>query len=137
MNSIDMTIPDEAVRARMEDASGLGFTRFDGRLHRGDGWVGAVTHLQDGLYLLSLAVLVAACCWPAAPARLRVFLLMILAGIAVNALVCGGISQPATRYGSRVIWLLPALAVVASTMLLARRSRSNTGTVALASGEPA
>jgi hypothetical protein len=33
-------------------------------------------------------------------------------GILVNALVCGGISQPATRYGARVIWLLPMLATL-------------------------
>ncbi len=37
---------------------------------------------------------------------------MLLFGILANALVCGGISQPATRYGARVIWLLPLAATI-------------------------
>lgn len=46
------------------------------------------------------------------PAPARIFGAMILAGILANALVCGGISQPATRYGARVAWLLPLTAVL-------------------------
>ena len=35
----------------------------------------------------------------------------VLAGLLLNALVFGGLSAPAERYQSRVIWLLPALSV--------------------------
>jgi hypothetical protein len=123
MNSVDMTVPEELVRERMAGVQGLAFTRFDGRLRRTDAWLGPVAHMQDALYLLSLAAVVTACCWPGLPGRLRAFLLMILAGIAINALVCGGISQPATRYGARVIWLLPAVVAAAAGLLLASRPR--------------
>ena len=46
---------------------------------------------------------------------------MVLLGVLANALVCGGISQPATRYGARVIWLLPLTATI--MMIFARRAR--------------
>ena len=39
--------------------------------------------------------------------------IMVLLGILANALVCGGISQPSTRYGARVIWLLPLMVTIA------------------------
>ena len=58
----------------------------------------------------------------ALPGGMRLFVLMILAGLVANAVVCGGISQPATRYGSRVIWLLPWLAVLAALAATARRA---------------
>jgi formate/nitrite transporter FocA (FNT family) len=46
------------------------------------------------------------------PARIRGFVAMVLLGVLANALVCGGISQPAERYGARVIFLLPMMLVV-------------------------
>lgn len=35
---------------------------------------------------------------------------VIVAGVVVNAMVCGGLSTPHDRYGARVLWLVPLLA---------------------------
>lgn len=35
-------------------------------------------------------------------------------GIALNAAVCGALNTPAPRYGNRVMFLLPLLAMIAS-----------------------
>ena len=50
-----------------------------------------------------------------ADARTRLLLIFnwtVIAGLVINAFVCGGINTPIDRYGSRVIWLLPLLALV-------------------------
>jgi hypothetical protein len=58
--------------------------------------------------LIILAMLV----WPRAlNGRAKVLVTMIGIGVLANAFVMGGVSQPATRYGSRVIWLLPLAAM--------------------------
>jgi len=49
--------------------------------------------------------------------RTMVFALLIVAGLIVNAAVCGGISGPVHRYQARVVWL----AVIAAVMLEAAR----------------
>lgn len=118
MNSIDMTLPDAEIRGRMIGQPGLAFSSFDGRFTREDGWIAGFNSVQDVLYVVALAAVLALGVLPATPRRLRVFVWMVLAGIVVNALVCGAISQPATRYGARVIWLLPAVAIVAGGCVL-------------------
>jgi hypothetical protein len=118
MNSIDMTLPDAEIRGRMIGQPGLAFTSFDGRFTREDGWIDAVSQAQDLFYIVALAAVLAIGVLPATPRRLRVFVWLVLAGIVVNALVCGAISQPATRYGARVIWLLPAVAMIAGGCVL-------------------
>jgi len=40
----------------------------------------------------------------------RELLLVVAAGLAINAVICGGLSAPADRYQGRMIWLLPLLA---------------------------
>ncbi len=55
------------------------------------------------------------------PGEVKALAVMVILGILANALVCGGISQPATRYGARVIWLLPMMAAI--LMIFAFRSR--------------
>ena len=49
--------------------------------------------------------------------RTMVFTLLIVAGLIVNAAICGGISGPVHRYQARVVWL----AVVAAMLLEAAR----------------
>ncbi|MBY9064684.1 hypothetical protein K7957_17240 [Sphingomonas yunnanensis] len=44
------------------------------------------------------------------PAATRGYVAIVLAGILLNAAVCGAFSKPHDRYQSRVIWLLPLLA---------------------------
>lgn len=42
--------------------------------------------------------------------RLRAFCLCVLAGIALNAVICGALSGPKGRYEMRLIWVLPLIA---------------------------
>ena len=78
------------------------------------------------LYGLSLIVILWLCCLPRQdpPARIRLFALMLVAGIAANALICGGISQPSDRYGARVAFLLPLAATLLSMFYGITRQRS-------------
>ena len=74
------------------------------------------------LYLVSLSVILGLILLPRrVPGEVQAFALMVLFGLLVNALVCGGISQPSTRYGARVVWLLPMIAVF--MMMFAVRDR--------------
>lgn len=72
--------------------------------------------------LLSIAILVHAAVTrrPAyADPKLRLFGLLIVGGLVVNAAICGMMSTPHHRYQSRLIWLLPAFVLMAE--LRARR----------------
>ncbi|MGK6323390.1 hypothetical protein ACMGDM_09890 [Sphingomonas sp. DT-51] len=55
----------------------------------------------------------------AMPPSRRGYVAIVLAGILLNAAVCGAFSKPHDRYQSRVIWLLPLLASAA--LVAARR----------------
>ena len=75
------------------------------------------------VYGLSLAVIAIILVWPGRVAgKIKLFAVVILLGILANAFVCGAVSQPANRYGARVIWLLPMLAGLLSLFVLPRRS---------------
>jgi hypothetical protein len=84
-----------------------------------------VNKVHSTLYIVSLAVIALLTLWPGAlPTQMRAFVVIILLGILANAFLCGGLSQPATRYGARVIWLLPlaaSLCVLHSAFLVGRR----------------
>lgn len=70
-----------------------------------------------------------------AMSRLRGHALCIMAGIMLNAAICGALSGPIGRYGMRVIWVLPviAAAIVLTGQLRWRpRSTGNSGSSALA-----
>ena len=57
--------------------------------------------------------------------RLRAFCLCVLAGIALNAVICGALSGPKGRYEMRLIWVLPLIAgAIASTKTVHWRRRS-------------
>lgn len=135
MVSVAMTLQDDPIVERLAPAEGLAFGPFGhGRLTADTGWLPAVTALHHAIYLASLAVILGFLAWPRAlPLPLRVMAAMVLAGILVNALVCGGISQPAERYGARVAWLLP---MTGALMALAWRFRPGAGAGAPA-GPPA
>ena len=62
--------------------------------------------------------------------RLRAFCLCVLAGIALNAVICGALSGPKGRYEMRLIWVLPLIAgAIASTGTVHwRRSRERSET---------
>lgn len=138
LTSVDMTLQTDDIVARNADLPGLVLGGFShGRLTEDRAWLGWADPAQALLYALSLAVLAGALASRRLPGSVAAFLIMVLAGIAVNAAVCGGLSQPATRYGARVIWLLPAAAVLASAVLLARPGRHALPGAAAAAAGPA
>ncbi|MCV2871489.1 hypothetical protein OEZ71_04180 [Defluviimonas sp. WL0050] len=121
--SVDMTLQNEPIIAQHAGVSGLMSGAFEhGRLTRDIGWLVPVTTAHHALYILSLLVIVALVLLPhRVPREIKALAIMVLLGVLANALVCGGISQPATRYGARVIWLLPLVATILA--IFARRSR--------------
>lgn len=114
MVSVDMTLPSEAIQKRLERHNGMAlrFSDFgEGRITAGD-WLAGLTALHMAIYALSALVLAGLALWPGRlPPALRVLAGMVIGGVLINALVCGGISQPATRYGARAAWVLPLTAV--------------------------
>lgn len=121
--AVDLTIPTDSIVAQHAEVPGLAFSEFGhGRITKSTGWLGPLTLFHQALYILSLAVIVALILLPRrVPGEIKALAVMVLLGILANALVCGGISQPSTRYGARVIWLLPLVATMLFTF--ARRTR--------------
>ena len=113
MVSVDMTLPSDAIVKRLERHNGVAMRLADfhaGRITAGD-WLAGLTALHLAIYGLSALVLVGLALWPGRlPPALRVLAAMVVCGVLANALVCGGISQPATRYGARAAWVLPLAA---------------------------
>ena len=108
--SIQMTIPDARILEQVRGITSHAPAGFDDiRLLHSRGWIRALDMVHSLVYAVSAFLIMAYILWPreAPPAEIRVVVLMLLLGIAINAFVCGGISQPADRYGARVIFLLP------------------------------
>lgn len=124
--AVDLTLPTDSVVNQNRGVTGLLLSDFDhGRLTRDRSWFGPVTVAQEILYALSLLVIAVLLLLPGrVPAPLKALAVTVLLGILANALVCGGISQPSTRYGARVIWLLP---LVATMMLIFARRQPRRG----------
>ena len=57
----------------------------------------------------------------------KVMLLIVLSGIIMNALVTGTISRPDHRFQSRVIWLVPAFAIIVELKLAGGMARHDDG----------
>ncbi len=101
----------------------LGGSFQAGRLSPDGPWLRPLTWLQGLLYAASLAVTgLLVVQRDRLPKELRGFAIVLVLGILANAFVCGALSQPATRYGMRVIWLLPLVATM--LLLFARFGRS-------------
>ncbi len=116
LTSIDMTIPTpDMVGSIFSRSTYLSPDHADGRLLKSDReWIVWVSTLHTAVYLGSLLGLLFVLRRSETPEPLRLFILTVLLGIVVNAFVCGAISEPASRYGARVSFLLPltlALAV--------------------------
>ncbi|MCE6968673.1 haloacid dehalogenase-like hydrolase [Cereibacter sphaeroides] len=95
-------------------------------------------HLVTGLAYASLAGAVLAIGWlvrrrptrpgAAAPlvpikvphpgARLAAFVVMVIAGLVLNGLICGALASPYGRFQARVIWLLPLIAALLGAIRL-------------------
>lgn len=129
MNSVDMTLQSDSI-VRKGDAFGgsLGDSLDHGRLTAHTDWLALVDPLQKVVYGVSLILILILMVWPGAiNRRTRLYLIVICLGILANALVCGGVSQPATRYGARVIWLLPLSATIAVVVWLKLRGETLRG----------
>lgn len=126
MFSVNMTLPTEKIAIRNTAVTGaLSGPLAPGRVRYDGAWLNGLTGAQGALYAASLGFGVMLMLLPGAlPGNIRLLAVMILGGVLANALVCGGISQPASRYGARVIWLLPYLAVL--LVLVAGRGASGT-----------
>ena len=146
MVSVDMTLPSEAIVSRLaarHDGTALRFASFtEGRITAG-AWLDGLTRLHLTLYALSAVILVGLALWPGRmPLPLRVLAAMVICGVLINALICGGVSQPATRYGARAAWCLPLVAsfltLVAAGLSPHRRSSPPEGTraEAMEGGDP-
>ncbi|MGQ3489519.1 hypothetical protein [Roseovarius pacificus] len=134
MVSVKMTIPTQAVIRSAKSLSGLtddSLTVLDrGILALDRSWISTADRVHAALYLAALVAVVGLLLWPGLVAgQLKVFVLCLLAGVLVNALICGGVSQPADRYGARVIWLLPFAAafLAASANAPRRKGRQTAG----------
>ncbi len=123
MFSVDMTIPTENIVAQHKGVTGMIGGEFrSGRLSVDGPWLMPLTVFQGVIYCASLIVIAVLLFQrERVPGPLRAFAVMLVLGILANAFVCGGISQPASRYGMRVIWLLPLAATI--LLLFARYGR--------------
>ena len=125
--SIWMTIPTERMLDSARRLARLEDNQLDliqgGRLAADRSWIEPVNTVHGLVYALSLGVIVIALLWPGSvPRNIKLFTVLILVGIFMNALVCGGVSQPADRYGARVMWLLPFTAVFLILFLPRRKT---------------
>ncbi|WP_284163835.1 hypothetical protein [Frigidibacter sp. SD6-1] len=113
MVSVDMTIPTEQIERRNRVVTEtLTGPLVRGRLAGDRRWIDTSVRLHRIYYAAALLLSVVLLLGPGLPKGLRVFGVMILLGVLANAFVCGGISQPANRYGARVVWLVPMLAAM-------------------------
>lgn len=83
-----------------------------------------VVYLTIFVTLASIAFLIAFAFKPGAPGyrNLRAYGLCLVAGLAINAALCGALSGPKGRYEMRLIWVLPVAAMAIGAAVL-RRSK--------------
>lgn len=112
MVSVDMTLPNDAIVKRNDRIEGTIWDLHHGWLSSSKSWVDRLLRLHQAYYAVSLVAVGVLLLAQGTPRLLRAFGVALILGILANAFVCGGISQPATRYGARVIWLLPMLAAL-------------------------
>ena len=128
--SITMTIPDHYMLDFLRER----FGPFNaGRLAGDDrSWIVQVDRAHTIVYAMSLGVIAVLCIVPGYATReVKVFAAFVLLGILINAFVCGAVSQPADRYGARVIWLLPFTAALMALLAMRLRTRSPNPTLGL------
>lgn len=111
-DSIQMTVPSASqiviAAAKFPEARA-----FDGPLIMDQGWIPTVERIHQVVNTIALLVVLSLLVWPGRVATpVKLLAVAILMGLFANAFVCGAVSQPADRYGARVIWLLPMLATL-------------------------
>lgn len=115
--SVEYTVPTSQILDNVNAMTDIAPKSFDEvRLLDKRAEVSRLTIVHGVIYGLSTLLIVIFVVLPmqAPPISMRVFAMIILVGILVNAFVCGGISQPSGRYGARVAFLFPLV----STLLI-------------------
>ncbi len=113
--SIVMTMPIEDTLNRLATMTdNVPDVLWKARLTETPDWLPLLDRLHRGVYWITGLIVAILLLWPrrGLPLPLRGFALIVFGGIVANALVCGGISQPAERYGARVIFLVPMMAAM-------------------------
>lgn len=107
--SVVMTIADPELVDSLDENDDPNFDELrPGTLSETDKWLPATDAFHTSLYVATLVIVVLLLIGPhIVPSSTKLFVLVILLGVLANAFVCGAVSQPADRYGARVIWLLP------------------------------
>lgn len=76
-------------------------------------WITPLNWFQGALYIAATGMILALMTRRGLlTSNVRMLTVLILVGILINAIVCAGVSEPAHRYGARVIFLLPMLAAI-------------------------
>lgn len=117
--SIEMTLPSPPVIELTENLSGYAAEALQhGRVTMDQSWRRFADPAHQVFYALSLAAIFWLLLWRAQvlSSTTRLFVIVVLLGVLANALICGGISQPAPRYGARMAWLLPYLATLLAVL---------------------
>lgn len=85
---------------------------------------GPFVGLARQMAIVSLLICLWAVADPRLPRALRLTVAMIVFGMLVNAVICGGLSGAHDRYQARVMWLLPWVAYLAVMVAVLRRRSS-------------
>ncbi len=111
---IDMTIPRSGRLEGLRSDYGPIISQLrEGRLVTANrSWMEPLAYVHGAIYILSGMVLMLFLLLGGLPPANRALTVLVFYGILVNALVCGGVSEPAYRYGARVMFLLPMLAAM-------------------------
>ena len=123
--SVEMTIPTDHILGNTHAGYAQLQDQFShGRLSANRQWLPGIDIAHTGVYALSALAIGLGFIWKAPQHRaFKGFVIMVLLGITANAFVCGAVSQPADRYGARVIWLLPFLATILAILWASERRR--------------
>ena len=112
--SVEMTIPaPDTLVAASKITNQLPVSLGNGHLVSPQPpWTGALYVAQGLVYGASLVVLAFLALRRQISRASVTVLFIVLGGIVANAVVCGAVSEPAHRYGARVMFLLPLLAAM-------------------------
>ncbi len=129
--SVKMTIPNPNMSVSATSIyPGFPESLKAGRLIADDpAWLPGLKRAHQAYYLLALIIVLGLATFrkSGVPANLRAFAVLVLIGILANAFVTGAISQPADRYGARVVFLIPMLAVLLWMIRPPRPEREQSG----------
>ena len=120
-NDVSLLVPTPRILEQVHSMTSYAPPIFEVARALGDrDWIEPLTLFHQVVYGAALLVIVGYLVLvpKKPPLVIRTLVLLLLAGVFVNAFVCGGVSQPSDRYGARVIFLVP---VAAALLVMLRR----------------